>query len=83
MGANLRATRTNGFPRAVLWPWGGPARRARAGPATGSIDLTGSTGPLPGVGLAAVFLALDCPGRGRRVKGALRASLARPAFADP
>jgi hypothetical protein len=32
--------------------------------------------------MAADFLAPDCPGR-RRVKGALRASLARSAFADP
>jgi hypothetical protein len=40
--APLRGT-ASGAPRAGLWPWGGPARRARAVPSRpASVDLAGS-----------------------------------------
>ena len=61
----------SGAPRAWLWPWRGPARRARAVPSHGAaLSRYGQSGWLGAVASTPVLLAFDCPAPGRRVQGA-------------
>ena len=66
----LRTAERGCAPRAGLWPWRGPARRARAVLA----ELLRQVDYGPRAMLAflrpAVFLALDSPARGHRPTGA-------------